>query len=582
MDFIGPLPKSQGYDSIAVVVDKLTKLVHFIATKTTVTAREFALLFFNNIVRLHGVPDVIISDRDTRFTSSFWKELMKLMNVEQRMSSAFHPESDGQTERVNRTLETMLRHYVNERNDNWSTHLTVAEIAINNCQQSSTKFSPFYLNYGFNPRFPFLIQSTNKSKELSTVPAAEEIFKTIQQNTQQAISNLKHAQQQQSNYANQHRRDDQFRVGEQVYVSTANMNITSGVNKLNPKFIGPFPISKVINPVAVKLKLPPHFKIHDSFHVSKIKRAKSTEQFPDRPVLENPPPVIKADNDQESEWEIDKIVNKRRRRNRVEYLVKWKGYDSHDNQWLPVSQLNSARDAIEDFEKTLLTTRLNSVSTIKSTTTPRGSAIYRPRSSNSTTSQSHQLTKQQTPINLFAATSHEGRIGSSVQCSAKTRTGQRCRRRTLRSGFCHFHLQRDQNLHIKQSSIPNAGLGLFAGNKPIVRNQVVIPYTGQHSSTKTNGKFVLEVNKNRFINANRYTDTGGFANECRRKDYKNHHCSGNNSKFSISPNTQEVVIKATKTIEPQTEVLIPYGALYWRRFDKTKLTQPPQAKLKQH
>jgi hypothetical protein len=244
--------------------------------------------------------------------------------------------------------------------------------------------------------------------------------------------------------------------------------------------------------------------------------------------------------------------------------------------------LKSARNAIEDFEHTLLTNRLNSVSTIRSTTTSRGSAIYRPRPSNSTTSQSQELIKQQTPINLSAAISYARRIGSSVQCSAKARTGERCRRRTLRSGLCHFHLQRDQNLRIKQSTIPNAGLGLFAGNKPITRNQVVVPYTGQYSSTEANGNFVLEVNKNRFINANRYTDTGGFANECRRKDHKDHHCSGNNSKFSISPNTQEAVIKATKTIEPQTEVLIPYGALYWRRVDKTKLIQPPQAKLKQH
>lgn len=351
MDFIGPLPKSNGYDAIAVVVDKLTKMVHLMATTTTVTAKEFALLFFDNVVRLHGVPKAVITDRDSRFTSLFWKELMKLMNIEQRMGSSFHPESDGQTERSNRTLETMLRHYVNEQNNDWAKHLTAAEIAINNCQQASTKYSPFYMNYGFNPRFPFLIQSTKKETNPSMVPAAEAVIKTIQQTTLDAIKNLKRAQQQQSFYANRKRREEEFHVGEQVYLSTEKLNITSGVSKLNPKFIGPFPITRVINPVSVQLQLPNHFKIHNSFHVSRIKRARTSKEFPNRYSLEKPPPIIQADNDRESEWEIERIINKRRSRGRVEYLVKWRGYDTHDNQWLPVSQMTNAQGAIRDFEE---------------------------------------------------------------------------------------------------------------------------------------------------------------------------------------------------------------------------------------
>src|SRR6266704_3386978 len=113
----------------------------------------------------------------------------------------------------------MLRHYINERNNDWAKTLTAAEIAINNCQQSSTKYSPFFMNYGFNPRFPFLVQRTT-STETSTVPAAEAVVKTIQQTTQQAIQNLRRAQQQQSQYANKKRREDEFKVGEQVYLST--------------------------------------------------------------------------------------------------------------------------------------------------------------------------------------------------------------------------------------------------------------------------------------------------------------------------------------------------------------------------
>jgi RNase H-like domain found in reverse transcriptase/Integrase zinc binding domain/Chromo (CHRromatin Organisation MOdifier) domain len=529
MDFIGPLPKSNGYNAIAVVVDKLTKLVHLIATTTTVTAKEVALLFYDNVVRLHGVPEAIITDRDTRFTSLLWKELMKLMSIQQRMSSAFHPQSDGQTERTNRTLETMLRHYVNGRNNDWAIHLTAAEIAINNCQQSSTKYSPFYMNYGFNPRFPFLTQSTINAPVSSTVPAAEEIVKTIQLTTQQAIQNLHKAQQQQSQYANRKRREDEFKVGEQVYLSTEKLNITSGVSKLNPKFIGPFSISKVINPVAVQLQLPPHFKIHNSFHVSRIKRVKTTDRFPNRPTLEKPPPVIQADNDKESEWEIEKIVEKRRNRGRVEYLVKWKGYDSHDNQWLTVSRLANARDAIREFEESLTSARLNAISS--------------------------------------------DRVGSSVQCSGQTKAGRRCRKRTLRSGLCQIHLNRDHNLRIKQSTIQGAKLGLFSGDRQTKRNEIVTPYTGQFSATKTGGNYVLQLNKHHFINANRHIDTGGFANECRHTNRREKQCKGNNSRFTVNQPKKQVWIKTTRTIPPDTEVFVPYGADYWKKFNKQKLKQ---------
>jgi hypothetical protein len=529
MDFIGPLPKSNGYDAIAVVVDKLTKLVHVMATTTKVTAKEFALLFFDNVVRLHGVPEAVITDRDTRFTSLFWKELMKLMNIEQRLGSAFHPESDGQTERSNRTLETMLRHYVNENNNDWAKHLTAAEIAINNCQQSSTKFSPFYMNYGFNPRFPFLVQSTAKVTDPSTVPAAEAVIKTIQQTTLEAIKNLQRAQQQQTLYANRKRRGDEFHVGEQVYLSTDKLNIISGVSKLNPKFIGPFPIIRVINPVSVQLQLQPHFKIHNSFHVSRIKRARTSNEFPNRYSLEKPPPIIQADKDRESEWEIERIIDKRRSRGRVEYLVKWKGYDIHDNQWLPVSQLSNARGAIRDFEETVMA-RLNALST--------------------------------------------ERVAKSTQCSAKAKTGRMCMKRALRSDLCMTHLNRDQNLRIKRSTLPSAGLGLFTVDKPFNRSRITLPYTGTPSSTETDGNYILEANKKHYINENHFNDTAAFANDCRQVNKRVNQCSGNDTRFAPNQRKRQAWIRATKPIPPCTEVFVPYGAAFWSKFDHSKLSNP--------
>ncbi len=159
-----------------------------------------------------------------------------------------------------------------------------------------------------------------------------------------------------------------------MYLSTEKLNITSGVTKLNPKFIGPFPIIRVINPVSVQLQLPPHLKIHNSFHVSRIKRARTSNEFPNRHTLEKPPPIIQADKDRESEWEIERIIDKRRSRGRVEYLVKWKGYDIHDNQWLPMSQLTNARGAVKDFEETLMLTRLNVLSANRASKSSQRSA----------------------------------------------------------------------------------------------------------------------------------------------------------------------------------------------------------------
>jgi transposase InsO family protein len=141
MDLITQLPHTKaGNDAIVVVVDKYSKMLHCIPTTTTVTARQLAKLFFNEIVRLHGVPSSIISDRDPRFTSSFWQQLWKQLGTRLAMSTAYHPQTDGQTERANRTIEEMLRAYVNTKQNDWDEYLTAVEIAYNNGKQTSTGY----------------------------------------------------------------------------------------------------------------------------------------------------------------------------------------------------------------------------------------------------------------------------------------------------------------------------------------------------------------------------------------------------------------------------------------------------------
>jgi transposase InsO family protein len=163
MDFIVGLPCSKdGYDSILVIIDRLSKYVKLVPTITTVTATEVARLFVDHVMKSHGCPKSIVSDRDKNFTSHFWRTVCELWQIEQLMSTAFHPQTDGQTERVNRVLEEYLRSYVSPLHDNWDQYLPMAEFAINNSKQASTGMSPFEMMYGEAPYMPLGLADTSR------------------------------------------------------------------------------------------------------------------------------------------------------------------------------------------------------------------------------------------------------------------------------------------------------------------------------------------------------------------------------------------------------------------------------------
>ena len=150
-DLITDLPVSCGMDSILVFVDRMTKMSHFIPCSKTLNAPEFAKLFVSHIVRLHGLPNTIISDRGSIFTSHFWSTLSSILGIDACKSTSFHPQTDGQTERMNQTLEAYLRIFCNYDQDDWFDLLPLAEFAYNNATQESMKMSPFYANYGLHP-----------------------------------------------------------------------------------------------------------------------------------------------------------------------------------------------------------------------------------------------------------------------------------------------------------------------------------------------------------------------------------------------------------------------------------------------
>jgi hypothetical protein len=351
MDYIVQLPRTpRGHDAILVVVDRLTKRAHFIATRTDITARETAQLFVENIFKLHGLPKTIITDRDARFVGHFWRSLFSILDVKLTPSTAFHPQTDGQTERTNRILEQMLRNYVNQRQDNWDLCLAPAEFAYNSTMQSSTKMSPFFCDLGRQPLAADALLVPQQFHDRTAVESTAKFLENMNGILRDARDAIQQAQERQAQYANGKRRDESFQVGDQVYVSTANITIEADRNrptrKLAARFAGPFPIAEVISEVAYKLDLPATMKVHPVFHVSLLKQhTPSLPEFGDRHPNRPPPEVV----DGQEEWEVEEILEERTRRKRKEFLIKWKGYGREDATWQSEKDLKNAPDKLKDW-----------------------------------------------------------------------------------------------------------------------------------------------------------------------------------------------------------------------------------------
>src|SRR3954462_3008562 len=282
MDFIVQLPKTKaGFDAIIVFVDTLSKMTPFVPTKTTASAPETARLFFDNVFRLHGLPKSIISDRDAKFTSKFWKTLFQTLGTKLAMSTAFHPQTDGQTERANRTLEDMLRAFTNYQQDNWDQLLSTTEFAWNNAPNASTGMTPFHINQGRDPLNPY----TMITKIPDNIPAASEWLEHLNNTMKQVTDALVLAKANQETNANKKRRDLQFDIGDQVLLSSSHINLASQsarpTKKLQHRYIGPYRIIQKVSPVTYKLELPDTLKVHPVFHVSLLRPYKNPQDFPD-------------------------------------------------------------------------------------------------------------------------------------------------------------------------------------------------------------------------------------------------------------------------------------------------------------
>lgn len=249
---------------------------------------------------------------------------------------------------MNRTLEEMLRIFATYKQDQWDEYLPAAEFAYNNSKQASTGFTPFELDCGQHPITPTVLASGS----LTQVAATDDFIEHWNNMINIAKDTLVVAQQRQSQYANNHRRHVEFKIGDKVLLSTKNINNPIDKNrptrKLAPKYIGPYIIEAIISKTAYKLELPTELKIHPVFHISLLKPYKESDKF-QRPT---PPPAIYIPETNQDEYEVEMILDKRIIRKKPQYLIKWVGYPLHDATWEPLENLTNAQEKLKEFELT--------------------------------------------------------------------------------------------------------------------------------------------------------------------------------------------------------------------------------------
>jgi len=336
MDLITHLPKTKSNnDAIAVFVDRFSKTAIFISCCTTCTAPELAQMFFTHVFRVHGLPKSIVSDRDSRFTSLFWTSLFGLLGTSLDMATAYHQQTDGQSERTIQTLEQYLRMYTSKSQDDWDELLYHAEFAYNSTKSSSTHLSPFEVMYGFQPATPVSLMldspiTTQQPNVKELVTKHQNRFKIVQDALQDSHKIY-------SDQYNAAHNDTSFQIGDLVYLDNGNIGTHTSKNKLHKRFLGPFKIVEKPSPLNYKLDLPPRSRIHPVFHVSKLRRhvTRDSTQFIDneQPQEDLEPVVPERQEYYQDEYEVERIIRHRKLRNgTVQFFVKWSRFSISHGQ----------------------------------------------------------------------------------------------------------------------------------------------------------------------------------------------------------------------------------------------------------
>ena len=332
-----------GHDAICCVVDRLSKERHYIAMTKELNAEGLANLFLKHVWKHHGLPQSIVSDRGSQFISDFWKFLCKRLGITAQLSTAWHPETDGQTERINSVMEQYLCSFVNYLQDDWLDWLPLAEFVGNNTESETTKVTPFFANKGFHPCMEF--EPTRPPTNANELNA--DTFVTRMEKIQNILrGHMLLAQADYEKPAHCHRGTaPQYREGNLVWLDSQNLFTKRPCRKLENRRPGPYLVKQIVSTHAIKLTLPEDICVHPVFHVNLLEPAATDP--PHAGHIQPPPPPIEVDG--EAEWEVNAIVDSRYtgRSKKLQYRVQWTGYS--ELTWEDATNVTNAADLLHDF-----------------------------------------------------------------------------------------------------------------------------------------------------------------------------------------------------------------------------------------
>ncbi|KAI2645676.1 Transposon Tf2-6 polyprotein [Labeo rohita] len=326
IDFITDLPSSQGNTVIFTIVDRFSKACRLIPIPKLPSALEAAELLCNQVFRFYGLPEDIVSDRGPQFTSRLWSAFFKLLSVNVSLTSGYHPQSNGQTERLNQEIIRFLRSYCYSNQSDWSRYLMWAEYAQNSLTKPSTGMTPFQCILGFQPpMFPW-------TGEPADLPSVNDWLQRSEDTWNQAHVHLSHAVRRQTQMANLHRRPGpRYTPGQWVWLSTRDLRLKLPCRKLSPRYVGPFQIIRQITPVSFRLDLPANYRISPTFHMSLLKPAGGPEEALEEEAGPQTVPIL---IDGEEAYQVHELLDSRRRGGRLQYLVDWEGFGPEERSWV--------------------------------------------------------------------------------------------------------------------------------------------------------------------------------------------------------------------------------------------------------
>jgi hypothetical protein len=324
MDFIVKLPISEGYDSILTITDTFSKACIFIPCHETIDAAGTALLYATYVLPHYRLPSRIISDRDPRFMAAIIQELCCILSIQHNASTAYRPQTDGQSERSNQKLEQYTRIFTNFHQNNWRHLLPLAQFAFNAWPNATTKKAPFELIMGHIPR-------VHQTFRVTTSPPLNDRLALITQARKDAADALRKSQTLElpSNFI-------PYCVGDRVWLEGKNLNTTHPSAKLAPRRYGPFLVTSAVSRTSFRLKLPASWKIHNVFHGTLLTPYKETATNGNQ-YQEPAPDLVNG----QPEWEVEQILGARKRRQQLQYLVRWKGFSEAHDSWEPLSNINA-------------------------------------------------------------------------------------------------------------------------------------------------------------------------------------------------------------------------------------------------